>query len=374
MRFKLTVLLGCFVLCTVFSSAGINTWTQCTTIGYQPIGFVTLCINPMDENVVYCTNNAMHSKATTLYRSTDKGISWNPISIFPDNIDLLAYSSDTLAMYIFTSFNLLYISKDGGITYYNSTTGMPAPFNFSFLTSYENPSVAYAGFNTVYKTTDQGSTWTTASTGLDVQIGRYVTSIAEDPQNPSNLYTTLYNGYIYKSINGGDAWSLITTGLNPAADIWRSIAIHPNNPNILFAVPERTRVIYKSINRGDTWSPITSGIPYEVEKRVLTFLPSNPSTMFLGCGAEGVFQSIDCGNTWYSFNNGFNITKPVPYQIAITKTKPHTIFMGSDFGLYTYTIVDTGINDPEWQMYDKGLQDGIILKNDTKPTVVSKQK
>ena len=364
MRFKLKVLLGVFVLCAVFSFAGINTWT------YQYYGYKAVLINPLDNSVFYCTNNATHSSATILYRSTDKGVIWSPISYLPYGINNMAFSSDTRVMYISTDISPLYISNDGGFTYFISTTGMPSSSNNCFLASYQNPSVAYAGFNVVYKTTDQGSTWADCSSGA--AVGGYVSSIAEDPQNPNNLYITGNRGYVCKSVNGGNSWAYITTGLNPPGDGWTAIAVHPTNPNILFVLPEQTGCVYKSINGGQTWTTITSGISANRWDESLSFLPSNPSTIFLGCG-DGMLQSIDEGSTWHLFNNGFNPSSPpLPKQIAITKTKPHTILIGGIMSAYTYTIVDTGINDPEWQTYDIGLQDVLDMKPTTRVRILQK--
>ena len=361
MRLELTVLLGVFVLCAAFSFAGINTWTICR-IGGQDIGYKAVTINPLDDNIFYCTNLGAHSKTTTLFRSTDRGVTWSPFSFLPESIEYLAFSSDTKVMYIAIYSNLLYTSNDGGLTYFISTTGMPSNSIDCILASSQNPSVAYAGFNVVYKTTDQGSTWAACSSGA--AVGGYVSSIVEDPQNPNNLYITGYRGYVCKSINGGNTWSYITTGLNPPGDEWRAIAVHPTNSNILFVLPEQTGCIYKSINSGVSWSTITSGIPINRYNMSLAFLPSNPSTMFLGCG-NGMLQSIDEGNTWHSFNNGNTGMNLIPIQIALTKTKPHTILVGGVSSAFTYTIVDTGIIEPEWQTYDKGLQDGIFQKGNS---------
>ena len=339
-----------FILNTAFSVAGINTWTYCTAYR-ATIGYLAVAINPLDENKFYCTDGGSHSFATSLYRSTDKGNTWSFFSHISSQVMFMDFSLDTQVMYL-SSYSEVLISQDEGLTYYISTSKISGNI-YSFMASRHNPRVAYTGANTVYKTTDQGSTWTAASTGLDT--GWYVTAIAEDPHHENILYATKENGYVFKSIDGGNSWSSITTGMTPSIDSWRDIAVHPTESNILFAVPNVTGCIYKSFNGGESWSAITSGVLFNGYLRSLAFLPSNPSTMFLTSGYD-MIQSFDEGSTWHRFNNTYN---PYPLRTKITKSMPHTIFVGGGSGAYTYTIVDTSVDVAVWQKYDYELPEGL---------------
>ena len=68
----------------------------------------------------------------------------------------------------------------------------------------------------VYKSVDGGESWQTMKTGLPSNVS--VTDVAVDPTNPSVLYATSeevgtsLDGAIYKSANGGEAWAKVQMG------------------------------------------------------------------------------------------------------------------------------------------------------------------
>ena len=76
------------------------------------------------------------------------------------------------------------------------------------------PQTLYAGTvgGGVFKSTDGGAAWSAASTGLGNVT---VWSLAIDPATPQTLYVGTFNG-VFKSTDGAAAWSAVNTGLgNP---------------------------------------------------------------------------------------------------------------------------------------------------------------
>jgi photosystem II stability/assembly factor-like uncharacterized protein len=103
----------------------------------------------------------------------------------------------------------------------------------------------------VYKTTDGGKTWRKT---LFVDANTGAIDLAADPQNPQNLYAALWyktrrawnfeesgaTSGIYKSTDGGETWSLVSTresGFPNGIGVGRiGLSVCTSKPNIVYAV------------------------------------------------------------------------------------------------------------------------------------------
>ena len=103
----------------------------------------------------------------------------------------------------------------------------------------------------VYKTTDGGKSWI-QTLAVDDKTG--AVDLEMNPQNPNELYASMWyrtrtasnfeeggkTSGIYKSVDGGNNWSLLTTAGSgfPTGDIVGRIglAISPKNPSVVYAV------------------------------------------------------------------------------------------------------------------------------------------
>ena len=103
----------------------------------------------------------------------------------------------------------------------------------------------------VYKTTDAGKTWN-QTLAIDANTGAIDVDI--DPSNEQNLYAAMWyrtrtasnfeesgkTSGIYKSTDGGDKWTLISTPTSgfPSGDgVGRiGLAVYPKNPSIVYAI------------------------------------------------------------------------------------------------------------------------------------------
>jgi photosystem II stability/assembly factor-like uncharacterized protein len=84
------------------------------------------------------------------------------------------------------------------------------------------------------------------------------------------------------------------------------IAIHPNNPAIIF-VGNTAGGIFKTTNTGASWYPVFDDQPY-LAIACIEFDPLNPTVMYAGTGdpnisgfpfiGNGVYKSIDGGESW----------------------------------------------------------------------------
>ena len=138
---------------------------------------------------------------------------------------------------------------------------------------------------------------------------------------------------LYRKEAGDAHWQLLTNGLPPAPQA-RTIAIHPQNSDVVFVGTQRG--VYRSQDRGDHWQRMNM-----TEGRVvwsLRFHPGDPQIMFLGTEGSEVFKSTDGGENWDYLAT---ISNPEQVQmafamrilgIAIESANPDNMFAALEVG------------------------------------------
>jgi hypothetical protein len=117
----------------------------------------------------------------------------------------------------------------------------------------------------LYRSVNGGEEWTLMTEGLPMIGGtiRATTDIVINPDNPSMVYAAFWGAGIYKTENASDdtpSWKPLTSGL-PTRDITRiALAISPSSPQILYALmannEELINQFYTTNNSGSSWEPI----------------------------------------------------------------------------------------------------------------------
>lgn len=194
-----------------------------------------------------------------------------------------------------------------------SSIAVPVPL----VLNPQNPQIGYVGtfLNTtddlavtpptiasgVFKTVDGGATWTHASAGLPTYPGSSVAAfdvlaLAIHPTNPDILWATAVNlrdsvnprqGFVYKTTNGGLSWSNSSTGLSTDVDI-RALVVDAGNPNVLYAAGAGTLSnpgsVFKSEDGGASWRSLSVGLPADAAL-ALHVDPFNPTLLYAGTNA-----------------------------------------------------------------------------------------
>lgn len=273
----------------------------------------------------------------------------------------------------------------------------------------EGPLWSSGGARGLYKTTDGGATWTQS---LEIDENTGITDVEFDPSNSQTLYAAAYQrrrktwalmaggpqSGIYKSIDGGNTWKKVTTGL-PGGDMGKiGLAVTPANPDLVYATIEAqggSRGFYRSEDKGESWvkrnsyisggtgphyyqeieaSPedeelvyqmdvflhvtrdggenfdyLTTGRDKHSDNHALWIDPENGQHLLAGCDG-GLYESFDQGKTWKFFSN-----LPIAqfYKIGLDNALPfYNIVAGAqDLGTLigpSRTMHTEGVRNQDW--------------------------
>ena len=164
--------------------------------------------------------------------------------------------------------NGIFKSTDGGTTWTQLTTGLPAVIQANLAIAPSDSRIVYAtvagttaetpaarsttGTVGFYKSTDAGAHWALAGPQDPRPMGRIgggdLPTIAVDPKNPDVVYSA--STVFWRTMDGGTTWSAVRGA--PGGDDYQKTWINPLNPDILLVVSDQGGVV--SANRGVSWS------------------------------------------------------------------------------------------------------------------------
>ncbi|HET7275416.1 MAG TPA: hypothetical protein VFI91_09660 [Longimicrobiaceae bacterium] len=259
----------------------------------------------------------------------------------------------------------------------------------------------------IYKSTDGGLTWELMGLEETQTIGRIVIH----PNDPNTVWVAAMGATwatnpergLYKTTDGGETWELVKFISDRAGFI--DIAMHPNNPDVLFAASwERIRGpwffksggpgsgLWKSTDGGESWMEVEGGgFPETNKGRIgLAISESNPNVIYALTEAEegdtegmtdeeaaqsgqkgtGLYRSDDGGETW-TWMNGED-TRPFYYsQVRVDPSDPNYVYWSStpvQFSKDGGKTVGTGTRglhvDHHAMWWDPENPDHFIVGND----------
>ncbi|OSY88961.1 hypothetical protein WH52_04670 [Tenacibaculum holothuriorum] len=147
--------------------------------------------------------------------------------------------------------------------------------------------------------------YTNGDGGYNPGVGR-ITSIAIHPNNSNIIIIGAETGGVWKSTDKGNTW-------NPLSDQFSTMKVYaltidPQNPDIYFWGSDQGK-IYKSNNAGNTWQQLTTIGHNKVNKILIQ--PNNNQKVFASVKGSGIFKSNNGGSSWSriisSEDNGFDI-------------------------------------------------------------------
>lgn len=262
--------------------------------------------------------------------------------------------------------------------------------------------------NILYKKTSFiGNRWT--------KISNNIKTVSVDPYNFDILYSIFQNNRICKSLDGGENWRYIENGI-PANVVLNSIIINPHNSEEVFVLTSNG--LYKTNDAGFLWVPVI-GDKLTLSLQMDFFTPSKyyllinrntiyndlwmtsdagknwkyigtnlPKILVQGTGRtanhttisvnnfifysdekepfllaftpQGIYKTVNDGETWTEFNNGFDKSN----FITSAYLSDGKIFLAcakniSD-NIYEPFIYKLAVNEKNWEKINCKLESGII--------------
>lgn len=361
-----------------------------------------IAIHPTNNNVWYV---AVGSGG--VWKTTNSGTTWEPIfddqpvysigciTIDPNNPNII---------WVGTGENVggrhvgygdgIYRSEDGGKSWQNM--GLKKSEHISkiiihptnsniIMVAAQGPLWNKGGERGFYKSTDFGKTWR-KTLGDDEWVG--VTDIVIDSRNPNLLYAATWQRHrnvasyigggpgtgVYKSVNNGESWKKLKSGLPKTTMGKIGLAISPQKPDVIYAAIELNRrkgSVYRSDNRGESWNKMSDAVsgatgphyyqelyasPHKFDKiflvdvrmqvsedggktfkrmsekhkhsdnHALAFRYNDPNYLLVGTDG-GLYESFDNTKTW-KFINNLPVTQF--YKVAVDDKEPfYTIYGGT---------------------------------------------
>ncbi|MCW3990738.1 MAG: YCF48-related protein [Candidatus Bathyarchaeota archaeon] len=167
-----------------------------------------------------------------------------------------------------------------------------------------NPDIMYAGSGyTFFRSEDGGDTWTRVHQlhALTETLELGVRALEFDPRDPDILYLGCRGG-MFKSTDSGVTWTSKTGGLEGIGV--QAITVDPLDPDIVYFLASYggdENYVYKSLNGGDRWTDISSSLPSTREMSMLKAVRHDE--LYSGGGFEmardgDLYHSTDGGATW----------------------------------------------------------------------------
>ncbi|WP_340154936.1 T9SS type A sorting domain-containing protein [uncultured Winogradskyella sp.] len=211
--------------------------------------------------------------------------------------------------------------EEMGPTYWNATSGYNPGVGRITSISIDDTNLNHiiAGSETggVWKSLDGGTTWTVLTDNL---ANIDVNALAIDPNNSSNYFWGSTNGSIFKSTDSGSTWSLHS---NVSGGTVNKILIHPTDAQIMYCSSEGNG-IYKSTDGGLNWNSIYfAGVNngYDIE-----FKPGDPSVVY--ASGTDFYKSINSGSSFSKISgvtpNGFSTG---PKMIGVSLNNPSVVYV-----------------------------------------------
>ena len=289
-----------------------------------------LVVHPTQPSTIYA------GTLSGVFKSVNGGRSWSPMNNGLDIqrvttllIDPSTPSTLYAATQLFDSSDFgVYKSTDGGTTWNLRKNGMGNGIIASLAIDPVTPNTLYAGTtgiiaNTlsggqVFKTTDGADNWTPIGTNVPEPS---FTSLAVDPHNHTTIYgaASVNEGAVFKSVDSGATWNPV--GVSQIGALGRSVFVSPHTPGLVYARLNFSEGIYKSTDGGDNWSPVTT------KDGEIVFDPVSPSTVYLLTGLEGIFKSTDNGATFFQLTKDYK--GPVTTALAFDPLKPSTLYFAT---------------------------------------------
>ncbi len=311
----------------------------------------------------------------SLFRSTDHGDSWVPMSRPPTYEPVLCLETVPLpsggTMMLAGTGGGVYLSTDGGDSWRISRGGINDLIISCFLAA---PSSTMPGTTCLYlgtsygvrKSTDMGETWEVAFDGLRgsniIHLAR-----ATSPSGEPVLFAGGWGDGLFVSSDDGGKWKAINKGFAPVVNTLTALRVTDKGP-IIYAGTGSGVSVANSV--ASSWSPMDKGIE-ELDVRALATVPGpyepRMDTIFAGT-CQGVFCTTDGGSQWTPMTG---VSSDRKVNALACYTSPGLIAGFGMIGGTDHGTILSSDGGSSWEDRSNGLRDSIVYSVAAVPALES---
>lgn len=257
------------------------------------------------------------SESKGVFISTDQGSSWKSINTDLPDTNVLSLLNIGNTIYAGT-YNQLFISTNNGESWNYSGSGIPPQTRIYSLALFDSILFAGTSGGAIYRSIDYGNSWAQVFSGISTAVTK---SFAE---NDGKLFAAIYLEGIFTSNDNGITWeeSFSTLGENNSIVVKDGVIISGN--------------LFISKDNGDNWE-VSDLFIYE---NISDFAVID-SFLYAGT-SNGVYVSTDNGKDWKSINKGLpakNIFTLYTFnKMLFVSNLSYGIFRSTDFGSSWHSI------------------------------------
>ena len=210
-----------------------------------------LVIDPLYPSTLYA------GTLSGVFISPDRGESWIVTNAIPagNYVSSLAVSPEMPPRICAGTFTGgVFISTDGGMTWREANTGLPNKNVNDLVIDPENPSTIYVVvYGGIFQSTDGGESWRLTDPGTAYTE---ISHLTIDPLTPTTLYAVTSTGLLYKSTESAMGWREVNSRLSSTHVF--TLVNDPLTSSIIYAGTNYG--VFKSVDSGESWSSVNSGI------------------------------------------------------------------------------------------------------------------
>ena len=320
------------VLCTFgnFDSGGRGLYasTDGGATWFQEPGFpdftgkALLELYPPNPNAVYASVADSTTGVSSLWKSTDFGLSWTSLST-RDVAGVQGWYSHFVAVKPDDSTKVvragvsIYYSVDGGVNILGS--GGSYSDHHAYAHDPVNSNILYeVNDDGVYRSTNFGASF--SNVGLGMQTGQFYNGFSNSTSDSLLAIGQVQDhipGYKY---TGSLSWS------RTALDECGWTAINPRNDRTMFAVNRNGGNVGRSVDRGNSFQGAGSFPASGSWNSPLVLSPSDTSVLYLGL--DRVYKSVNRGSSWTPTSTSGFLDGNLALSMAISSTNPDTLYVG----------------------------------------------
>jgi len=338
----------------------------------NPLSEGTFAFETLEDSVAYIDD------IFVLGHAADTSLAWvrtggplgglgYDVRMRPDNPDM---------MYVTDAWAGVFISTDGGQTWYPSNRGITTragesgdaiPVFCLTIDPHDHDTIWIGTQNVrgIFKSTDAGQSWIEKDDGVVEREGITFRGFTVDPRSSDVVYAAAElasfawsnreqtgrefdktKGVVYKTTDGGESWTAVWRGNNLARYVW----INPDNPDVLYVstgIFDREAAnsdsatnkpggegVIKSSDGGQTWQSVNTGLR-NLYVGTLFMHPENPEVLLAGTGNNAY---PDGGGAYLTTNGGTSWQEVIPDEninaVEFSLSNPNIAYAGSAGAIY----------------------------------------